>query len=386
MKNICIVSECQQVLGVGGTETVSYLLKNELIKNGYHVWSMYFIPKASKTEIDIEFPEKQDICSNENIRTLIDAIKKHKIDIIISQGAPFKGLLELCIEAKRANKCKLVYCYHFNPLKANREFNDYKERYLLNRSFILKPLYSLYFEFKRHFFIKRDIKFFKEIEIAEVDAFISLNKDFTNFLRGLYPNEFKERFHTIPNPIVLDDNELISEKGNIILFVGRLTYQKRLDRLLNIWKKMHHTFKNWKIVVVGDGEYANEYQRITEKLQLKNVDFVGQKASEEYFKKSKIICMTSSHESFGMVLLEGQKYGCIPIAYNSFESASDIIRHGYNGILITPFNEQEYINGLKTLIMDESIRESLANNSKDSVKKFDAKIIVKKWIHLLETL
>lgn len=32
MKNICIVSECQQILGVGGTETVSYILKEELKK------------------------------------------------------------------------------------------------------------------------------------------------------------------------------------------------------------------------------------------------------------------------------------------------------------------------------------------------------------------
>ncbi len=386
MKNICIVSECQQVLGVGGTETVSYLLKKELIKNGYKVWSMFFIPKAPKTETDIEFPEKQVLCSNENKRTFINAIEKYEIDIIISQGAPFKGLLELCIEAKKASKCKLIYCYHFNPLKANREFNDYKERYLSNHSFILRPIYSLYFEIRRHTFIKQDIKFFKDIEIEEIDAFVTLNKEFTTFLQKIYPSKFKERFHTISNPIVLDNCEPTSKKENIILFVGRLTYQKRLDRLLYIWEEVYNIFKNWKLVIVGDGEYANEYQRIAEKSQLRNVEFVGQKESDEYFKRSKIICMTSSHESFGMVLIEGQKYGCVPIAYNSFESATDVISHGHNGLLITPFNKREYIDGIIALITDEHRRDMLASNGKSFIKKFDANVVVKRWIYLIETL
>lgn len=78
MKNICIVRECQQVLGVGGTETVSFLLKEELKRNGYNVWSYYFIPKATRTETDIQLPEISEICSNENIKTFIDTIIQNK--------------------------------------------------------------------------------------------------------------------------------------------------------------------------------------------------------------------------------------------------------------------------------------------------------------------
>ena len=126
-KNICIVSECQQILGVGGTETVSFLLKQEFINNGYNVWSLYLIPKATQTETDVELPDKQDICSIENKRVFIETITKNRIEVIISQGAPCKTLLDLCIEAKKATETKLIYSYHFNPLKATREYDDYKE-------------------------------------------------------------------------------------------------------------------------------------------------------------------------------------------------------------------------------------------------------------------
>ena len=96
--------------------------------------------------------------------------------------------------------------------------------------------------------------------------------------------------------------------------------------------------------------------------------------------------MTSSHESFGMVLIEGQMYGCTPILYNSFEAATDIVQNEYNGLLITPFKKKEYTKALKRLIINERLREELATNSKESVKKFDITVIIKQWIALIETL
>lgn len=385
-KNICIVSDCQQVLGVGGTETVSYLLKQEFINNGYNVWSFYLNPKTFQTERDIEFPEKEDICSIENKRVFIETITKNHIEVIISQGAPYKDLLDLCIEAKKATKAKLIYCYHFNPLKASREYDDYKERFLQNRHFLLRPLYSFYFEIKRNSFINNDISFFKKIEIGAIDTFVSLNKKFTDFLQTLYPQQFKERFHTIVNPIILDDCTQTTNKENIILFVGRLTYQKRLDRLLVIWKELQDEFKNWKVIIVGEGNYANEYKTLAKELQLRNVEFVGQQPSEEFYKRSKIVCMTSSHESFGMVLVEAQKFGCAPIAYNSFETATDIIENWHNGVLIEPYKKKELIAVLKKLMTDDDNIKRLADNGHEYIKKFDSKIIIKDWLNLIKSL
>ena len=145
MKNICIVSECQQILGVGGTETVSLLLKEGLKEQGYKVWSVYFIPKAPSTDTDIQLPEAQDIHSEHNRLRLIDAIKRNHIEIILLQGVPQKGLLELCIEAKKETGVKLVYAYHFNPLMNIKEYDDFKERLLYRKNSLLRPFYNLYF-------------------------------------------------------------------------------------------------------------------------------------------------------------------------------------------------------------------------------------------------
>lgn len=386
-KNICIISECQQVPGIGGVETVSYILKKELLKNGYFVWSLYFIPKAVPAINDIQFPQMHDICSKENKKQLIKTIEEKNIGYLLLQGTPKEGFLELCIDVKKATGTKFIYTYHFNPLMCLKEFDDFKEKSLHECYFIVRPLYNLYLESKRSSFIRKSINKFKDYDIKNIDAFVSVNKEHTAFFQTLYPKDFKSRFHTIMNPIVLEDYEDNTvEKENIILFVGRLTFQKRLDRLLRIWKELQYIFNDWRVIVVGDGNYASEYKRITTELKLQNIQYVGQQPSENYFKKSKIVCMMSSHEAFGMVLVEAQKYGCVPIAYNSFETAPEIIQDGYNGILIEPFKQKEYTKALSKLITDKDYLEELKSNGRSYIEKFNAKTIIKEWIKLLDSL
>lgn len=387
MKNICIISECQQVLGFGGVETVSYILKEELLKNGYFVWSLYFIPKTTPAINDILFPQIHDICSNENKKLLIKTIKEKHIDYLLLQGTPKGGLLELCIDVKKTTGTKFIYTYHFNPLMCLREFDDFKEKTLHECNPFIRPLYNLYLNSKRSSFVKKSISKFKDYDIENIDAFVSVNKEHTAFFQTLYPQDFKSRFHTIMNPIILENNEDNTiEKENIILFVGRLTFQKRLDRLLRIWKELQYIYNDWKVIVVGDGNYANEYKRITADLKLQNIEYVGQQPSEKYFKKSKIVCMMSSHEAFGMVLVEAQKYGCVPIAYNSFEAAGEIIHDGYNGILIEPFKHKKYEEALSKLIRDNDYLQMQKRNGRSYIEKFNIKTIIKEWIKLLEDL
>lgn len=388
--NICIISEKQQILGIGGTETVSYILKEELRKNNYNVLSAFFVSQAPMTENDLLFPNGLDnICSDKNIDFLISTIIEKQIDIIILQGIFNDKLLTLCNNTP--TKTKLIYTYHFSPFVKVKDYDDYKDRLLQQtHNPIIALLKNLYVELKRKSYEKKSLKYTRELflkyDIERIDAFISLTKEYTKYIQSIYPQQFKEKFHTIHNPILIDNTTEKYEKENIILFVGRLTYQKRLDRLLFVWKHLYNKFNDWKVIVVGDGEYADEYQKMTEKLQLGNIEFVGQQPSDIYFKKSKIFCMTSSHEGLPMVLIEAQKYGCVPIAYNSFEASTDIIQNYHNGVLVAPFNEKEYTKALRTLITNDEMRKRLAANGKEFIKKFDSKMIVKEWIKLFNSL
>ena len=92
--------------------------------------------------------------------------------------------------------------------------------------------------------------------------------------------------------------------------------------------------------------------------------------------------MTSTFEGYGMVLVEAQAFGVVPIAFNSFSSLSSIIQEGKTGVTVTPFDVTEYIDKLSNLMSKESLRFKMAAQAQDSVKKFMPATIVQDWLFL----
>lgn len=96
--------------------------------------------------------------------------------------------------------------------------------------------------------------------------------------------------------------------------------------------------------------------------------------------------MTSSTEGWGMVLVEAQMFGCIPIAYDSYSSLGDIITDNVNGFKIAPFNKKQYAKRLEWLMENEDERNKMFEECQQSVKRFDVSIIAKQWMELFKNL
>ena len=76
--------------------------------------------------------------------------------------------------------------------------------------------------------------------------------------------------------------------------------------------------------------------------------------------KSKCFLMTSACEGFPMTLLEAQQCGCVPILYDSFASAKDVVTDGENGILIENRDKEAYVTALKKLMKDDALRNRMS--------------------------
>lgn len=171
------------------------------------------------------------------------------------------------------------------------------------------------------------------------------------------------------------------------MYVGRLEYGlKRVDRILGIWKDIEAEFKDWNLCIVGDGNAANSLKQLAKTYKLKNVSFEGFKDPHIYFAESSIFCLTSSSEGFGIVLVEALMEKCVPIAYNSFLSVTDIIENGVNGILIKPFKKKLFVAELRKLMADAIERERLAQNNRITLKKFETRQVLKQWDSLFSKL
>jgi glycosyltransferase involved in cell wall biosynthesis len=76
------------------------------------------------------------------------------------------------------------------------------------------------------------------------------------------------------------------------------------------------------------------------------------------------------------------KFGCVPIVYNSYPAASEIIQDGYNGFLVEPFNKKKYIQKLLLLMNNRDLRLEMAENAKKSALWYEPSNIAPLWMAL----
>ena len=195
------------------------------------------------------------------------------------------------------------------------------------------------------------------------------------------------KFIAIPNPMTIAPPPIINKnKVKKVLHVALLNKQKRQDLLLDIWKIIETKRSDWSLKIVGDGYMRSKLVQKVKTLQLQHVEFMGYQSPEPYYNEASIFCLTSAYEGLCLVLIEAMAYGCVPMAFNSFETASDIIDDGINGMLISPFNIKEYAEKLIDIIDDEERRIMMAEKAVEKSKCFDVDKIACMWIDMLEQL
>lgn len=388
--NICFITSQHVSELRGGVERVTSILATEFNAKGYNVFMISSLPPIDGDQLlENQFVLPNDTTnSKENQCFLATFVVNHKIDIIINQSE-VKANLEL-IKASTPN-IPVISVIHTDPTAAIKAILDnwdyWKIQYgtlkfsLLSPYFYIRKLYQTY---TRKKYIKAKHLYYYN----QSNAVVLLSEKFINSFINLTEIKDISKLYAISNPQSITRIQNIeTKKENIVLFVGRLVYQKRLDRLFRIWKKIKDK-KDWKLIIVGDGPDRDLYESLCKKWHIEKVEFVGQCDPTPFYQKAKILCMTSSHEGYGLVITEALQYSVIPIVFESFESITDTIINNKSGFLIKPFNLKKYSVTLEKLISDteyqESIRRSIHSNN---IKRaLDSGIIVKKWEHLFHKL
>lgn len=204
-------------------------------------------------------------------------------------------------------------------------------------------------------------------------------------LKGVYP--FKNtNILTIPNPLPSVIAPELSSKENVVLFVGRIEqYPKNVMGLLNIWQRVQNLLPDYKLEIVGDGPEKEQFEQKAKEMKLQRIHFRGFQNPDEYYRKAKVLCMTSYIEGFGMVLVEAMQRGCVPFAFDSFPAVHDIINNGQNGFTIKPFDEKTYTDTLVNFLKSPASNfETIAKNAICKSKEFSVERVCDKWVEAIE--
>lgn len=281
-------------------------------------------------------------------------IKKLSPDIIIVCDDGLKGMLFPIIFGK---KIPTIYERHVSKNIEIREDSP---------SFLNK--------------IKNDIKF----KLMDYGA-----DKFSKFvvLTNGNKNEWNlNNLEVISNPLPYKQNEISDLNSKTILVVGKQSYQKGYDRLLDIWQIVSSKYPDWKIEVYGKLDSSLQLEKKAQMLNISNsiTFYLAVKNIEDKYKTSSIYLMTSRFEGFGMVLIEAMSFGVPCVSFDCPHGPSDIISNNIDGFIIENGNINEFANKLMFLIENENKRLEFGTKALSNVKRFDIDNIAIEWKKLFE--
>lgn len=238
------------------------------------------------------------------------------------------------------------------------------------------------------------LKFIHKIRNQLIFSYVTYKSEYLVLLSDRFKSDllasliFPNKILSIPNCQEPNNMNFTEEdKKKSVLFVGRLVPLKGVDMLLKAWSIVEKCHNDWELLIVGDGPCASELRSLSNKLLLKNVKWIGWTANPgEYYKSSKIFCLTSRYEGWGLTLTEALSFGCVPIAFNSYRSLPDIVTDNFNGLVIPPFDITLYAQKLMDLMNDELKLKMMSDNALASIKKFDPNSIMNRWWQLVQNV
>lgn len=378
---------------LGGVERVTDVLCREFQRRGHKVYYFHhrdadkyhgFAPPASTS-----FSESADFTSPEARKSYHNFLKDNAIEIVINQCGLFSdSVLYTDVHVDGMVAPKVISVLHADPLlNYNHLFSQIAP---LRNSTFIEPLKRIarciIYPHLKKMHLQGRIQCTRYAQ-EHSDALVILSEGYKKYIKMLCGDIFNnEKLFTIPNPLPPCSAPVDStSKKPWLLYVGRFDFgQKRPDRLIKIWARLYKQFPEWELHIIGDGPYRVQLERLARNFP--RIFIEGWQATNQYYQQAKILLLTSNFEGFPMVLPEAMAHGVVPILFNSFAAATDIVDDQKNGILAPPFNIYDYVKKISGLMKSNSYWAKMSELAQLKAKQFKVENIADKWVTLIEAL
>ena len=357
---------------------MSFIYDKILSEKGYKVWLL--ASESADNHILSNQLILKGVSREAKHAEFIDTLKQYKVDLLIYQNGITPSNIHILRWSREAN-IKIITVIH-NTLRGMYGVGGHPKLSAIRPEFAKNIVNKCV----NYYFIHKYGKLHRE-EFELSDKVVLLSDKFREEITYFTGWRDFSKFSAIFNPLTIQAPKAINAgKNKTVLHVGLANMSKRQDLLLKIWSIVEQERNDWTLKIVGDGSNKPNLERLAGKLKLKHVEFLGYQSPEKYYEEASIFCLTSAFESFGLVLVESMAFGCVPMAFNSFETACDIIDDGVNGKLIKPFNLDEYAREMIYLMDNYEQRQKMALNAIEKSKAFNIDAIGKQWYDLIAEL
>lgn len=191
-----------------------------------------------------------------------------------------------------------------------------------------------------------------------------------------------EKINVVPNGVNLNNfnnvyrdydfrRRFAMDNEKIILFMGRLVYEKGIQHLIAAMPKILDHYHDTKLVIAGKGGMLDELKAEAEHLGIsQKVYFAGylnSKDVQKMYRCADVSVFPSTYEPFGIVALEAMLAG-VPVVVSDIGGLNEIVEHGVTGMKSYAGNPNSLADSILTLLFDHKLCDQVVKNAKAKVK------------------
>lgn len=162
------------------------------------------------------------------------------------------------------------------------------------------------------------------------------------------------------------------DNEKIILYVGRLVYEKGIQNLIAAMPKILDRYHDSKLIICGRGGMIDELREQVKYLGIENkVYFAGycdSKKMQKMYKCADVAVFPSTYEPFGIVAIESMLSGT-PTIVSDVGGLNEIIEHGVTGMKSYAGNANSIADSVLALLFDPKLCANISQNAIKKVKE-----------------
>ncbi|MGB6298184.1 MAG: glycosyltransferase [Rivularia sp. (in: cyanobacteria)] len=177
-----------------------------------------------------------------------------------------------------------------------------------------------------------------------------------------------DKFH----PKNISYNPIPNDNRPTLLFVGRITAEKNVNQLLDIYPIISEKIKDVHLVIIGSGPIEEQIKQRAQQFG-SGVTVWGESHGEEllgWFARADVFVNPSITENFCTTNNEALASGT-PVVAAVAPSTAEQVTPGSNGFLAEPNNPEDFANKIVQILENPQLKEQMTINARPSILEFD---------------
>ena len=353
---------------VGGVARVVYDLSHRLIKDGHEVTVITYNEGDSPEFEDdkgVQVYRVNDYMINAN--TLIDWVMQMNFNMIakanqiMSENGYFDvihahdWLVTYAAKTlKNSYNLPIVATIHATEAGRNGGIHDELQRYLNDTEWLLT--YEAAEVIVNSNYMKSELQRLFGLPYEKIN--VVPNGVNTTLFSGI------ERDYNFRRKYAMDNEK-------IILYVGRLVYEKGVQHLIAAMPKILEGYQDSKLVIAGKGGMLDELKAEANALGLGEkvhfAGYLGGKDVQRMYKAADVAVFPSTYEPFGIVALEAM-LSENPIVVSDIGGLNEIVDHRVNGMKSYAGNANSIADSVLELLYDKQLAANIVKKAKNKVR------------------